>query len=1039
MKNHYRELFEKALQSNDMDLFKELSDILLTRSSSRYQLFLDITALVLDYDNDNAFILLLNMGLPDNKKRKYILSLAARYASGDTIKKLIEDHRDLVNKKNWSISSMAEAQLALNISAAKVFLDRMLWQEHTPKQILKEKYELIRSCIREKDRDKLSQAIASFPEALHGENEFSNSEQTNLLVFACIHKSNYALIKLIKAGVIFNNRKPRLSLMYRAAEFANFKAMKYVIELGGDINAKYGDENQTALDIALQHKKFPAAIALLEHGAQSSQVAKYAQRLYVEAIKMGKYKMASTLINAHPSRIDKNKAVAPVKNFIPEVNQPIRTRLYAGEAFPIAPMGNHTHEKVPLQYSAGFISNNKIKELIQCVLNIKDPENLSKYNQLIQAIGSHFIHEKDYENFKTLFSNDLDIFKHNNGNFQSNRNQFMYCAIQNRDEVALRMLVDMGADVKENIEYILPPGFGNPVSENLFLLIAPFASVEMIEHLVSQGAIFSDSTQMLNDYSNERVTDLPFYRALINGNFAAAELFLKYDERTKQCKDFGGNFGYKSLIESILWSFRYDDNEKISSLIEASSPIGDLNDGRLDGCASKFMALFQPESHIVPSIKFLHGLNANIENNFSESINTGPYGCNVDDTPLRHALITCNFEAFFALIKLGATRDTACLRRLAETAKIPGLTYGGRRLASFLAIDAVNSLDSEALELAMHNKDYDKCRKLIAQGAPIDYRDGNGNTLLHRMIKQNRRVDDIYTILGLILELGAGINEQSYAGNSALHLAVSFGSPELVIFLLQEGAAVDIVNNKGNTPLHLAVLKNEPSIIEALYGVGADVAIKNYKGKTPLAMAGKEQNTKLRDLIEKAYPCDGLGRNKLHHHVVDKESLKCLSEWIKKGLDISKQDLFGRTPLHFAVLYQNDEAVSELLKHKVSCDVKDVCGATALHHAAILGKDKIVELLIKSGASINATDEAGFTPLDHAKRGCDANKSKVVQKILIRENGVRGKKAEIKDKLSEMQRADTEKYEKIRDGDQSTTKLGKERFKKSQGPAFSAL
>ncbi len=75
---------------------------------------------------------------------------------------------------------------------------------------------------------------------------------------------------------------------------------------------------------------------------------------------------------------------------------------------------------------------------------------------------------------------------------------------------------------------------------------------------------------------------------------------------------------------------------------------------------------------------------------------------------------------------------------------------------------------------------------------------------------------------------------------------------------------------------------------------------------------------------------------------------------------------YGRTPLHYAVIYGHKEAVEYLVSKGAEIDLKDVDhGRTALHYAAITGYADIAEILISKGTNVNEEDEYGWTPLHH--------------------------------------------------------------------------
>ncbi|KAH6688539.1 ankyrin repeat-containing domain protein, partial [Plectosphaerella plurivora] len=60
------------------------------------------------------------------------------------------------------------------------------------------------------------------------------------------------------------------------------------------------------------------------------------------------------------------------------------------------------------------------------------------------------------------------------------------------------------------------------------------------------------------------------------------------------------------------------------------------------------------------------------------------------------------------------------------------------------------------------------------------------------------------SILSVMLEAGADMNEQDSDGNTILHLAAKRNMTDGVKFLLQQGADINIRNNELNTPLMMA-------------------------------------------------------------------------------------------------------------------------------------------------------------------------------------------------------------------------------------------
>ncbi len=75
---------------------------------------------------------------------------------------------------------------------------------------------------------------------------------------------------------------------------------------------------------------------------------------------------------------------------------------------------------------------------------------------------------------------------------------------------------------------------------------------------------------------------------------------------------------------------------------------------------------------------------------------------------------------------------------------------------------------------------------------------------------------------------------------------------------------------------------------------------------------------------------------------------------------------YGITPLTWAALVGQREAVSTLLAAGAGVGDRNRDGGTALHAAAFMGQAEVVELLIRKGADVNAANYGGEVPLKSA-------------------------------------------------------------------------
>lgn len=92
--------------------------------------------------------------------------------------------------------------------------------------------------------------------------------------------------------------------------------------------------------------------------------------------------------------------------------------------------------------------------------------------------------------------------------------------------------------------------------------------------------------------------------------------------------------------------------------------------------------------------------------------------------------------------------------------------------------------------------------------------------------------------------------------------------------LLNAGAEVDVQNSYGNTPLHIACLNGHLNICQELVDAHANLEATNFRGQTPLHIAAAST------------------------HGVD-----CLMFLLRQNVDLNKQSLDGRTPLHMTAIH----------------------------------------------------------------------------------------------------------------------------------------
>jgi hypothetical protein len=183
----------------------------------------------------------------------------------------------------------------------------------------------------------------------------------------------------------------------------------------------------------------------------------------------------------------------------------------------------------------------------------------------------------------------------------------------------------------------------------------------------------------------------------------------------------------------------------------------------------------------------------------------------------------------------------------------------------------------------------------------------------------------------------------------------------------------------GSTPLHLAIVSSTLEMVRHLLQKWkADPTIRDRRGRTALqtAIFWASNNMEIIDLLLQHEKVDInerdelFGRTALHWAVRECNSI-AVGHLIDKAANPNIYDNDGLSALHLAAYHEKGTEIMDLiLKAKKSKqndegidDVDDEFGTTALHMAVVASNEIIVEYLIEKGADINYRHKSGCTPL----------------------------------------------------------------------------
>ncbi len=155
--------------------------------------------------------------------------------------------------------------------------------------------------------------------------------------------------------------------------------------------------------------------------------------------------------------------------------------------------------------------------------------------------------------------------------------------------------------------------------------------------------------------------------------------------------------------------------------------------------------------------------------------------------------------------------------------------------------------------------DVDSARRMLAAGADVDTRDGEGATLL--MLASH--AGNLPMVMALI-EAGAEVNASDERGWTALMKAaynaeLDRGFADVTQALINAGAHVEKPISYGIRPLMLAAGYGETAVVETLLKAGADVMARNEGGLTALMMVKQKHYVDVINLLHEAERDAGVG------------------------------------------------------------------------------------------------------------------------------------------------------------------------------------
>lgn len=274
------------------------------------------------------------------------------------------------------------------------------------------------------------------------------------------------------------------------------------------------------------------------------------------------------------------------------------------------------------------------------------------------------------------------------------------------------------------------------------------------------------------------------------------------------------------------------------------------------------------------------------------------------------------------------------------------LTSGGK-------VDMCDVFERTPLHYSANCGAVDRVKCLLqTPGVQVNAKDYQGFSALHHVMTicdLETGLDDLMSIIRLLLDAGADLNLQDNRGLSALHLAIAhdFYFVELTTFLITSCKDIDlkVKSHSGDNFLHFLFNKSlyEENVVQLLQDLFSGnfvpesvfpllLNMRNAEGLTPLCL----------------YMSNPFQEEKIFKRI------------LSLGADVTNGDNIGVTPLMMACLLNNPDYALELIHRGACVNSRDIFGLSTVYTARSI---ETVSVLLENGANIQTVDKFGRSVL----------------------------------------------------------------------------
>ena len=302
----------------------------------------------------------------------------------------------------------------------------------------------------------------------------------------------------------------------------------------------------------------------------------------------------------------------------------------------------------------------------------------------------------------------------------------------------------------------------------------------------------------------------------------------------------------------------------------------------------------------------------------------------------------------------------------------------------------VKSIDFHENSKCSIKTQHEKMEQLVKYGANPNKRTSLGLTLLHffDLHSENEKEEELALDMmnTMIQKYKLDVNANDGTGLTPIMVACQNLRAKRIDLLIRLGANLDNV-----------VAKNGWSVVHMLSGINDPDYVTNYEKRFAECF---EVLLKAEFNIHKT---SFTGNTILHELCTGVFNLNVVGICLKYGLELDQKNIFGNTPLHSCLLYNNemtyDLKIHEqeirkqlttakfLLSKRSDVNSKDINGMTPLMTASRKNLPASVSFIIENGGSINESDKCGRTALHHCILAANKQEEFItVLKLLLEAN-----------------------------------------------------